>query len=447
MAKRRAWSFPKLAFEFFPHRPGHHHFGKHIGRHLPMILVFAAIVAALGHLGLFQSFQTTSLDLLLVSRAPQESQQIVIVTIGDEEYKDPALFNQTSPLDSARLQGLLEAIAAGAPRVIAIDIDSSSSPYRGRSWPRALWSCDGDPIEDGAQDEHSLPLLRVIPALGGELDPRLKPQGADGQAADGPTAGMIILPRDSDGIIRHYSRVLQVAADEQGKPSVPVDSMAWAAVKEFTRRAPPDARPSAAHRAADESNEANSGHELLLNFAGDRYAFRRVPARAVLAGAKQDWWKTRSPLRDKIVLLGGTYRAARDEYITPVGPMAGVELIAQAIESDLQGGGIRATNEVVAIVLDIISGLLLVYLNWRFPTTRVLFLSMAVCGLALAGSFLAFRALAYWFNFALFLLAIWLHLQYDGARQRRELQHELAEYRKRYGSLLPPGEGGGAAAG
>ncbi len=47
--------------------------------------------------------------------------------------------------------------------------------------------------------------------------------------------------------------------------------------------------------------------ELLLNFAGDRYRFNRIPARAVIAGAKQDFWATRAPVRDKIVLVGGAF--------------------------------------------------------------------------------------------------------------------------------------------
>src|SRR5207247_6823178 len=103
-----------------------------------------------------------------------------------------------------------------------------------------------------------------------------------------------------------------------------------------------------------------------LNFSGDRYNFaQRFSASAILTGSKQSYWKENSPLKDKIVLLGGFYHAARDEYVTPLGPMAGVLLIAQAIESDLTGGGIRLVTHAVGFFLEILAGIVLVWLNWR----------------------------------------------------------------------------------
>ena len=69
--------------------------------------------------------------------------------------------------------------------------------------------------------------------------------------------------------------------------------------------------------------------EVLLNFSGDRYTFPIVHAREFLREpVKREpeggqpappEWQRRGLLKDKIVLIGGAFRAARDEYVTPVG--------------------------------------------------------------------------------------------------------------------------------
>src|SRR5205807_5083092 len=60
--------------------------------------------------------------------------------------------------------------------------------------------------------------------------------------------------------------------------------------------------------------------EQILNFARDRYRFRTIPAREILSYAQRSdgSWPTAKPswfeqglLKDSVVLIGGTYRAAR----------------------------------------------------------------------------------------------------------------------------------------
>ena len=58
-----------------------------------------------------------------------------------------------------------------------------------------------------------------------------------------------------------------------------------------------------------------------------------------------------------MVLLGGLFHAARDEYTTPLGRMAGVQLMAHAVESELQGGGFRWPREPVMLLLNIAGGI------------------------------------------------------------------------------------------
>ncbi len=58
--------------------------------------------------------------------------------------------------------------------------------------------------------------------------------------------------------------------------------------------------------------------------------------------AKSEAWSTNSPLKGKIVLLGGMYHAARDSYSTPHGPRYGVELIAQALATEFAVAAFRS---------------------------------------------------------------------------------------------------------
>ena len=102
--------------------------------------------------------------------------------------------------------------------------------------------------------------------------------------------------------------------------------------------------------------------KVIFNFYGDRYRFPIDQAGSFFQGAdgeprllsqedltrKTEIDEARKALFEgKIVLIGGAYHEARDEYFTPLGVMKGVELNALAIQSDLGGGGIHEVNEIL----------------------------------------------------------------------------------------------------
>jgi CHASE2 domain-containing sensor protein len=143
----------------------------------------------------------------------------------------------------------------------------------------------------------------------------------------------------------------------------------------------------------------------------------------VLAGAGGEAGGEAGPLTGKIVLLGGLYRAARDEYLTPVGPRAGVELVAQSVESELSGGGVRTTNEALMVALEILGGVLMVYVYSRFRLGTALVASMVgIPFLALVFSFTSFSSVGRWASFIPTMVAVLLH----------QLHHHAVEYRRLY---------------
>jgi CHASE2 domain-containing sensor protein len=410
---------------------GHHRHGffAHWLHHLPVILGLTVAVAVIAHLGWLDSFQSMALDAFLLAQRSRQSDHIVLVTIGDLEFSSLELFNATSPLDPAKVGEVLEAIKAGRPRLIVVDLDTSAvnkkDQYQrlaekttGADWPPVIWSCDGD-VESDGHSGHGAPVVRVMPPLAGN-----------------PAAhrGLSMFPADSDGVVRRYYRTFQTAAaeDEHGSHHA-IDSLPWAAVKEYCRQAPEQSLPEHLRRLRGTSAaDTPSPNELLMNFPGDRFNFFRIAAATALGGyRKMDFWNSdKSPIRDKIVVLGGTYRAARDNHPTPLGQVPGAVLLATVIETELENRGIRFTHEALAILVDILFASLLVYLNWWFPSPRAMWWNLlAVAVLALFASYLTFNTLGFWLNFAVVLTGVWQHIQFDMMKQLPQLHDEVQTLR------------------
>src|SRR5262249_1914480 len=143
-------------------------------------------------------------------------------------------------------------------------------------------------------------------------------------------------------------------------------------IKEYCREAKKKSLPIPDHllKLRPESLDEPSPNELVMNIPGDRFRFFRISAETTLPGfrkslqkdrknhdedLKNDFWTSdKSPIKDKIVVLGGTYRAARDVHATPVGQRAGMNLLASAIETELTNRGIRLTNHALAIAVDLL---------------------------------------------------------------------------------------------
>lgn len=99
--------------------------------------------------------------------------------------------------------------------------------------------------------------------------------------------------------------------------------------------------------------------------------------------------------------------------------MAGVQLLAHAIQADLLGGGVRELAIYVTVAIDVLAGMLLVYLNWRFRGVGGFVIALGVIfALCVLASYLAFWGLAYWLNFPLVMFGILLHLQIHNLRER-----------------------------
>ena len=347
--------------------------------------------------GVLDRFETTGLDAFNVLRRPIDPSDVVLLGITDADYG--SLFNETSPLACEPLRRILDAIAAGNPRVVGVDLDTSASTFaclRGNhAWPPVVWAVDATWDEDANT-------FTEIPPLAG--------QGAGNDAS-----GIALLPQDADGVVRRYYRYLPMRGGER-RPT-----FAWSVVQRGCI-----AECDTCCRAA---MSASPDDGLRLNFAGERFNFKPLSVQFVLDAAANSRapgsvWGTQGLLTQKIVLLGGYYRQARDTEATAIGSISGLQINAQAIESELHGGGIRPMNRWLEFTFDLLAGCVLVIVNYELRTrlARALGLSLLLVPvLCLVASFLAFSAFALWFNFVPVVVSVLVHQFYQHAREYQRL--------------------------
>ena len=261
--------------------------------------------------------------------APTTTLSVVIVQITEDDYKDH--FAQTSPLNPAKVAEIIDAIADGKPRLIGVDLDTSHQDYatlESGQWPSIVWGQGLVREQGGANPLGSETSSRAGPC-DFELNAATPPEqlypgrvkGMDAVAfqqkslATGPSArvdiaGLFVMAPDSDGLIRRYQRCWETRAGRLPSFVCAVSKPRRDTDADCAPRKRPRAQPikyGQFHRWC-----FSAGH-LLEQSQLDR----------------ERW------LKDKIVLLGGSFLAARDEHPTPLGQKLGVDILAAAIETEL----------------------------------------------------------------------------------------------------------------
>jgi CHASE2 domain-containing sensor protein len=359
-----------------------------------VVLAVSLAVHFLQHGLWLTGFETSALDSFLILRAePRRSEDVVLVEIDEEAYQTD--FHSTSPLDPMSLSRLLDAVAMGGAQVIGVDLDTSDSRFKALNparWPHAVWARAAEIDSDGK--------AVALGVLGG-------------QEAPGVRSGIAAAPLDTDCRVRRFRRAFEQPG---GGRAVPSFAQAMVAASGRGRSGEPE-------------------KEIELNFFGDRYTFATYHARDVIQGAQLPGWRRQQPFSGRIVLLGGTYKAARDSYFTALGEdgrrKSGLEIVADMVQSVIDRRGIRPANKLLMVIVEVLSSLLIVFINHRAQHKKeigkALVWSLTITFVAAPlGSLLAFSTLAYWANFVPILVGVTIHQLYDQAKHYRDLLHESA---------------------
>ena len=175
---------------------------------------------------------------------------------------------------------------------------------------------------------------------------------------------------------------------------------------------------------------------VIPNFIGNYEHFdREVNLKRLLEEYRSNKVEGETIFKDKIVIVGGTFDK-KDFYLTPVGRMSGMEILANITQSILSGSLITPTSFWKAFVIQVILGiavaLMFVFLS-RFWATLICLLTL-VPGVAIA-SLLSFSSSYYWFDFVPTIAGIMLYGQIIKAeevvkRVKHKLEIRLGKNRK-----------------
>jgi hypothetical protein len=354
-----------------------------------------------GHTGVLHKIETTVSNVQMRLNKPISDSPVVIVDIDDADYRE--LFNETSPLEPSRLEKLISDISKGQPRVIGVDIDTSSPRFAteftvGNWGPHIVWEREirGVPVE-GTDDLK----LSPVDILGGEtnIDPKRNSAGLP-----------ILFDESEDKVTRKYRRYL--STDAAPLPSFPY------AIAEAYR---------------GETLNAPAGLEdwqqdRLIRFSGIPGHTARLHFSARKVTELSQHWPDASPIKDKIVLLGGSY-LGQDRHDTPIGELSGVEVMANVVETELVGGGERPPSKTVLLLLELFEAFVLILLfhilKFRFA---LLWSLVLVPVIAVLCSALAYRDTRHFIQFAFILLGLLLFELYGHFRRSAvpSLYHDIA---------------------
>ncbi|MGH8666808.1 MAG: CHASE2 domain-containing protein [Burkholderiales bacterium] len=349
-------------------------------------------------------------DMALALWSRPAPSDVVIVAIDDASLERIGRW----PWSRYTQARLLEQIAAGGPRAVALDV-LLAEPAADRAADAALASALGriDRVVLATAAVEGLGLRRFyapLPALAGATQ----------------TFGHVHVEIDPDAVVRSvYLREGPASADT---PHLALALLTIAGT-------PIEPLPGLARR----SHLARPGywqrdHWLRIPFAGPPGHFERIPAADVLEGRIEP-----GSLNEKLVLVGATAAGVGDGYAVPTSAssrlMPGVEISANVLEALRSRIDIRDLPPAAGVAAAVVPVLctLLAYL-WLGPRASLLF-TVAVAAAVMLAAVLGPRTVQLWFPPAITLgvLALcyplwsWRRLDASLAYMREELRAQEAE--------------------
>jgi CHASE2 domain-containing sensor protein len=380
--------------------PARPHLTKRLLRALPVVVTLLVLVWIFGHAGVLHRIETVVSDTQMRLSKPLIDSPVVIVDINDEDYQKT--FGGSSPLNPVRLEELISEIAKGQPRIIGVDIDTSDPQFAiafpVRNWgPHIVWERE---IREVPEKRTGSADLEPLDILGGQknIDPGSNSVGL-----------ALLIDESEDKVTRRYRRSISTRAGPL--PSFP------SAIAE-TYRGDDPARVSVLR---------DSQEDRLIRFSGTSEYSARLHFTATKVRELSEHWPEASPIKDKIVLLGGSY-LGQDKHETPVGQLTGLEVMANVVETELVGGGEKPPSKAVVFSLELFEAFVLILLfhilRFRFALVWAFVL---IPVMAILCSLLAYRDGSHFIQFALILFGLLLFEIYEHFRRHAvpRLYHDL----------------------
>jgi CHASE2 domain-containing sensor protein len=264
--------------------------------------------------GFNQQFDQNDLDRYTrtAPSSQQYSERITIIAVTDDDYHSHK-FNSQSPLNQDKVLELVKEVQAYHPSVVGVDLLTGDWRDKLKSGdtlpaPPIVWARAGRERED-TQMSNSIPSIEGTGVAGFSVPPL-------GMCYASP-----VNRPDSDGTIRRYlTAVNWEGANEQ----------TW-----FVRPTMARVLASPLREGKFDCEKAATQDAKLISFVGTFHRFRRIAASVVFLDHSHTLLERY--LRDRVVLIGGTFEAARDRWWCSRGYLDGVEILAHSVESEISG--------------------------------------------------------------------------------------------------------------
>ena len=293
--------------------------------------------------------------------------QVATLEIDDYAYNSPHCFNDHSPLEPSLVLDLVkQAIGFNPPKVVGIDLLTDSEKYSSfrknaddlmmqasQHKVQLVWASGTNPTVEGARMWNwalgVLPIPTVTPSKVLGMDP------IDAEH-NNIQWGIPVFPPDEDASLRRFPRLVEVS------PPVNQKRPTWARIIAQ--------RYCATERCAG-TPSADSPEEMLISYGlrasecppnckvselfdcPAKGAARAPPKLIPNLGLLEQF---RRQTEGKILLIGGTFGAARDTYDTPAGHISGLALNAYAVQTEIEGSPVTEVPPLVDLALDLVIG-------------------------------------------------------------------------------------------
>jgi CHASE2 domain-containing sensor protein len=359
------------------------------------LFVIAAVIVLFQIRNMPALLATSSLDAAIAVQRPEDSKQVRLVTINDQDYA--TLFHARSPLDTAVFARILAAVARANPRVIIVDIDTADSSFQTMTIPASpiVWNVSGDQLPDGK--------FTLDKPLGGHALPT------------GSIVALAAAPLDDRGIVRGYQQSYPL---ESGGS---VLSPGVAAALMFSGQSPAPSNPAA--------------DTHLLDF---HYRFVQVKASDLLQDADSATWDQLAYFKDQVVVIGGNYRVARDRYATPKGLLDGCEIVAQGAASEIAETYIPTVNRWLTGALMLVGGLVTLAISNLMPFRKAFLASLLLVPvLSIGSNWLLFHRFAAWGAMVPLVFAVIVAELYSKAALYLAFYQRVRDIKQKYPPVQP----------
>jgi adenylate cyclase len=313
-------------------------------------------------------------NMMRIRGARQPSGDVVIVAIDDDS------FNWTGyqwPWPRSYLAQIVDAVNKGGARVVALDIflsEPSQDPGGDEALAKALSESPAAVLDMQILENSDSGVKLVVVS---------KPQSIYLNSRD--ALGIASIFQDKDAITRSILAYQYSEYDQRTYYNWALESA------RLYRNAPEPAAPTDTRLTFDGRSVPLQAKKLVVDFAGPAGTYPTYSAYQVVLGDVLEM--NPDAFKDKIVLIGATSVTLHDVYPTPFSaqdPTAGVEIIANAIDTLLGGRFLRQAPPWAALLLIITMALLAWMLtrNQR-PSQTVIQLALGMLAYAVV-AYLAF---------------------------------------------------------